>query len=74
MEYSEYIEDEEVAHPAGAAETAKVAVERVLIDSLPYIDSYDDAAQAAAMEMVYQEMKTFKTSHTVEPVTVSFTV
>ena len=73
MEYTEYVEQEAVEQSSGAGEAMKVEPERLLVDSLPYIDSYDDAAQAVALGLIEKEMQQFRSSHTTQPVSVSFT-
>lgn len=74
MEYTEYIPEQEQAAAEAAALLQQEQKTRVAIDSLPYIDAYDDAAQSAAQLLIQQEMRTFPQTHTVSPVTVSFTV
>lgn len=74
MDYTEYIPEEDVIASEAAAEVQKEEKERVLIDSLPYVDSYDDSAQSAAQLLIQQEMARFANPHQSEPITVSFTV
>lgn len=74
MEYTEYTPEEDVIAEAAAAQAQAEQKERVLIDSLPYIDAYDDAAQTAAQSLIQQEMARFANPHQAETVTVAFSV
>lgn len=74
MEYTEYIPEEEAIAAAAAAQAQEEQKERVLVDSLPYIDAYDDAAQTAAQSLIQKEMARFANPHQAESVTVSFSV
>jgi flagellar capping protein FliD len=73
MEYTEYIpeDSEEVVQAERLA--AKKVIEREMIDSLPYIDYYDDQAEALAKSLVDAELRTFPNPHTAAPVSLNFT-
>ena len=74
MEYTEYIPEDEVIAAQAADQAREDAKQRLLVDSLPYIDSYDDAAQNAAQLLIQQEMARFPNTHKPETVTVTFEV
>lgn len=73
MEYTEYIPEEEDSQQKSSTE-AKSQVEREMIDSLPYIDSYDAAAESQAQSMVEAELRMFSNPYPASGVAVSFTV
>lgn len=73
MEYTEYIPEQEDSMQTRTTE-AKTQVEREVIDSLPYIDSYDADAESQAQAMVEAELRTFPNPHPASGVAVSFTV
>lgn len=74
MEYAEYIEEDIHAPLESQGASHKETIPREIIDSLPYIDAFDNAAQLEAQRLVDQEARTFRNTHPASAVTVSFSV